>query len=344
MSYNGLEIDMLSLGNADSILVTKWNNGVEERVLIDGGNKNDAETVKNFLVSQDINYIHHVVCTHPHDDHAGGLIELIKDEDLFFGKAWVHMPEMHIDLEEMYLALYSTSNLNYSKQLFESIKTNQELLTALMNRDIEIEEPFTGKKIGFFTVCGPTVEYYESLVNNYTQIDQIKHLDELINKALLGDFLTNYYESSSNFDSKSLSENPSTSPENNCSAILATIYDDDKYLFTGDAGTQALSLATSEYNLTNCSWMQIPHHGSRRNITQGLIEYFSPCKAFVSAKGDKKHPRISVINAFKKLGAKVFSTHYPNGGNLRQYAGDVPYRPNQLPATPLWEAKKLSPV
>lgn len=46
--YDGLEIDMISLGKADSILVTKrdrWRS-TTTRVLIDGGNKGSKDTVR----------------------------------------------------------------------------------------------------------------------------------------------------------------------------------------------------------------------------------------------------------------------------------------------------------
>src|SRR4051812_10085439 len=84
-TYNGLEVDMLSVGNADSILVTRWTNGLATRVLLDGGNKGSASTVKAFLLSRRIQYFDHIVCTHPHDDHAAGLIELVTDKRFDFG-------------------------------------------------------------------------------------------------------------------------------------------------------------------------------------------------------------------------------------------------------------------
>ena len=34
---NGIEIDMLSLGDADCIVVTKYENSVPYRIIIDGG-------------------------------------------------------------------------------------------------------------------------------------------------------------------------------------------------------------------------------------------------------------------------------------------------------------------
>lgn len=48
MSYEGIEVDMLDLGNADAILVTRWSAGSASRILIDGGNSSDSEKVLGF--------------------------------------------------------------------------------------------------------------------------------------------------------------------------------------------------------------------------------------------------------------------------------------------------------
>jgi hypothetical protein len=49
--FNGLEIDMISIGDADCILVTQWSpfDGYLFRVLVDGGSKTDAKQIKEFL-------------------------------------------------------------------------------------------------------------------------------------------------------------------------------------------------------------------------------------------------------------------------------------------------------
>ena len=113
-------------------------------------------------------------------------------------------------------------------------------------------------------------------------------------------------------------------------------------LFTADAGVEALAAARQAYKLALLSWMQIPHHGSRRNVNEDLINYFKPKTAFVSADGTKKHPRRAVVNAFKAVGTQVFSTHYPppNGGNKWFSLGTVPRRSDYSPAIPLYEADK----
>ncbi len=81
MVFDGLEIDMLSLGDADCILVTQWTTAYGPfRVLIDGGSGTDFKTVREFLRTRNVTVLYAVVCTHLHNDHASGLIKLVQDK------------------------------------------------------------------------------------------------------------------------------------------------------------------------------------------------------------------------------------------------------------------------
>lgn len=142
MSYNGFEIDMLSLGDADSILITKWIGGFAERVLVDGGYASSASQVREFLRARNINYIDHLVCSHLHEDHSGGLVELVKDQTLQFSKAWMHMPWKYSDLSEIH-ELAATASFKRAKTVEASLQNVEGLYSELQKRGIEIEEPFT---------------------------------------------------------------------------------------------------------------------------------------------------------------------------------------------------------
>lgn len=334
MSYDGLEIDMLSLGNADSILVTRWYNGSAERVLIDGGTQSSVSTVRRFLRGQGVVHLDHVVCSHPHDDHAGGLVDLVKDSTLSIGRLWAHLPIDHIDIDSVVAQVRKHSTLKEAQVITESLQTHISLVQAAMERKIPISQPFSGEKIGSLTVCGPSPEYYQEIMSQFTN-ESYYSLENSIAARVLERLEEQVDESSD-----SLLDNPQTDPLNNTATILATKVINDIYVFTADAGAQSLAAALKDYAIADCKWMQVPHHGSRRNITQGLIEEFSPKTAFVSAEGSKKHPRTAVVNAIKKQGARVYSTHYPNGGHLRHHNGTVPERTEYTSATPLWEAKQ----
>ena len=338
--YNGIEIDMLSLENADSILVTRWTLGIPEFILIDGGNKKNYSTVKAFLANSGIRHIHHLVCSHPHDDHAGGLLDLIQDKCFTFGAFWMHLPWNHVEMSRLDWSLKQTTAKRIAKILNESLQMQFDIVQAIVKRgQIPIYEPFAGQRIDCLFICGPTKQFYEALLLDFTDFEKLEILESEISSAERERLLEDIYEVAGIDEEESgLLENPMTSPENNSSPIFWTKYDQSTMIFTADAGSQALERAKDSYQIGNCYWMQIPHHGSRRNITKPLIDYFSPAFAYVSSEGSRKHPRRAVVNGFKERGTKVFSTHYPSRKHLRFHMGNVPQRAGYGPATPLWEA------
>lgn len=331
MTQFGIEIDMLSLGNADSILVSRWEDGVPTRVLIDGGNKGNAADVRSFLRRMGITYLDHVVCTHPHDDHAGGLTALLADPTLRVGCLWSHIPGRHVDTTALSRVLQTKSESSVIKVLRESLATQCSLLEIAQRRGIPIQEPFQGASIGFFTVCSPDLEFYRDTLCCFSDLEKLRLYEERLGAMELRSIIDEALE-----DEPGLIDDPVTSAENESSVVLATFFNGELLLFTADAGVQALGRASEAYKLGACRWMQIPHHGSRRNLNRELIEYFRPQTAYVSAEGSRKHPRRAVVNAFKDLGTDVFSTHYPRPAHLRFHLGSVPVRRGYSPATSLW--------
>lgn len=115
-----------------------------------------------------------------------------------------------------------------------------------------------------------------------------------------------------------------TSAQNHSSAIVQFNLEGNRLIFTGDAGRESLEKAADyigniEY-LDNLAFIQIPHHGSFRNIgptvlnklvgeikPKGQSPHFS---AFCSAakSGAPKHPSKKVLNAFTRRGARVHVT------------------------------------
>lgn len=348
MSYDGIEVDMLNLGNADSILVTQWSAGVASRILIDGGNISDTEKVLAFLRSRGIKYLNHIVCSHPHDDHVGGLLGVVKSPNIDFGQAWVHLPWKHIDQNTLKITLNRVETV--AKRVVTiiraSVQSSQDLVNAIIARGKPVTEPFQGMRIGFLFVCGPSLRFYEQLLKDFTDFEKLKAMEQSMvahdaQNLVEALFETTAFAKQAEAAESGLGKAP-TEPENNSSTILYAKHAEDVCIFTADAGVEALAEARQAYKLESLSWMQIPHHGSRRNVNEDLISYFRPKTTFVSADGTKKHPRRAVVNAFKAVGTRVFSTHYPppNGGNKWFSLGTVPERSDYSPAIPLYEAEK----
>jgi beta-lactamase superfamily II metal-dependent hydrolase len=336
--YDGFEVDMLNLGDADCLLLTWWNGLSNLRVLIDGGNAGDAMAILAFLKHRGVTRLDAIVGTHMHDDHAAGLTRIVESGALQIGRAYVHIPQNHLVMKLVEKALGIAAGTSGADCVEKTLQTSNRLITAIRAKNIPITEPFQGTNIGLSTVAGPSLDYYTEVVAQFQDAEAIRSLDKGTLNHLIADAIDDEFVKTGILAEGGLLDNPTTTAENNSSVILGTIARESKYVFTSDAGAPALKLAAAAYDLTRCFWMQIPHHGSRHNITKELIENFSPNFAYVSAARSKKHPRRAVVNAFKKTGARVYSTHYPSPGHLWNHVGTVPSRSDYGPVASLYEA------
>lgn len=347
MSYNGFEIFYQNLGNADSIYVRYWKNGVATNILIDGGRKTHVDQVEKFLDERSKDTpecssdIHHLICTHSDDDHAGGLVPLVENKKFHIGKAWVHDLRGTMFLPSSYgAALRSWGAKHILEKIESSERTRLALLTALEARGIDRSDPYAGVQIGPIFVLGPTLEFFGEQYAQMFQEDSAKSFEAALAARSVERYLTEEMTKQAEA-SKELGEGVTT-PINEVSTILLLPgHEENKghYLFTGDVGTQGLDQVIDRYGnlLKPTRWLDVPHHGSRRSMRKDQIDYLAPTTSYVSAKGSIKHPSQKLVNALKQHG-KVFSTHYSvtEGSWLRHIAGDVPNLITS-PASPLYE-------
>ena len=69
-----LRVHFIDVGQADAILVQRG----EDSMLVDAGNNDDGEKIIRYLSQQGIKKLSVVMGTHPHEDHIGGLDDVIK--------------------------------------------------------------------------------------------------------------------------------------------------------------------------------------------------------------------------------------------------------------------------
>lgn len=72
---NNLTVHFLNVGQGDSELI-QFNN---KNVLVDGGIKDMGSRVESYLRDHGVSSLDLVVATHPHEDHVGGLITILRD-------------------------------------------------------------------------------------------------------------------------------------------------------------------------------------------------------------------------------------------------------------------------
>lgn len=276
-----------------------------------------------------------VVPTHPDNDHLGGLATVIEEMDV--GELWMHLPWKHTkQIAGMFKDGRVTDN-SVKEDLRRSLDAAGTLERLARKKNIPIREPFTGvcDLGGFLCVVGPPLEFYENLLPGFRGTPEPKEslalgiLGRMAAKA--GEVIKKVLE---NWNFETLTDDGETSAENNTSAILLLRSDEKNLLFTADAGIPALTIAAdilsaNGYDYTKYSFVQVPHHGSQRNVGPTILNRLlgpklkEPQKlktsfASVPKEGEPKHPAKKVTNAFLRRGAPV---HVTKGVKTWHYLG-----------------------
>ena len=116
VAQEDLLIDFIDVGQADSILVRNQ----DKVMLIDAGTNEAGETVVNYLKNLGITKIDYLIGTHPHEDHIGGLDDVINNFDI----GQIYMPKIET-----------------------TTKTFEDVLDAIENKNLTITAPNKGDKI-----------------------------------------------------------------------------------------------------------------------------------------------------------------------------------------------------
>ncbi len=105
-----LKISFIDVGQADSILIENDN----KNMLIDAGNNEDGDKLVKYFKEHNIDSFEYLVGTHPHEDHIGGLDNIINN----FNIKNIYMPEV-----------------------ITTTKTFEDVLKAIDNKNLSITVP-----------------------------------------------------------------------------------------------------------------------------------------------------------------------------------------------------------
>jgi len=297
------EFEMLSVNCADAtILRFITDNDLEYVVLIDSGNKKDGKKIMD-QINKHTNqkYIDLAICSHPDSDHIGGFFEIVGNMEI--REFWIHDPAEHVSMADVNRTISNGKLIKSLRYVTESLDNSENLLQLIDKNKITREEPFAGKTHHTLPikVVGPTQKYYEELLLNFRDISHLFEQESYFEKAQ--EVITALESLSDTLDAQD-----DKSYENSSSVITLLTIESKKFL-------------------------DVPHHGSKYNLTTDLITHYSPSVAYISADGSRKYPSRAVVNALKKIGASVFCT--ASAGNIH-HSGTIGKRSGYTyPATQL---------
>lgn len=296
------EVDFLPVGDggrsgdAITLRFTRPDTQTHGIVVLDAGFADDGEAlVEHIKAYYETDEVDLAILTHPDGDHIGGMGKVLRE--LRVKKLWLHD-----------LGAHGGSTLRAATAI-------EDLKAVAREQGTETFEAWAGASMfgGALTVLGPDKDYYEEMVD--AQVAGDRAVPAAAVKALveaargLFDRLVGFLGVEVPFEEKDVS------PRNNSSMITLFRVDGQSLLFTADAGVPALERAwdyAEQHGLAaSPDFVQIPHHGSRRNASSAWLDrLLGPTGqsesrvAFVSVVADsEKHPSGKVVNAHKRRGS-----------------------------------------
>ncbi len=97
---------------------------------------------------------------------------------------------------------------------------------------------------------------------------------------------------------------------NNTSIIVRLIFNDNCFLFTGDASKSIERKVIDKGLNLNCNVLKVGHHGSKSSTSKELVESVIPELAVISLGKDNRygHPHVQVLDILNDYGIKVLRT------------------------------------
>jgi beta-lactamase superfamily II metal-dependent hydrolase len=352
----GYEIDFLAVGEGEKsgdAIALRFGNlagpcSEQKVIVIDGGTKESGESLVSLIQTHYRTLkVDTVISTHPDSDHSSGLTVVL--EKLEVGCLFMHQPWNHADDIRHLFDDERVTPSGLEERAWRSLQNARELEKIANKKGIPIREPFSDD---YRDVLSPSKAFYQQQLANFRCMPEpakkagMAALAEAVRVAVVE--AIKWIAETWSTETLVEPEEDATSAENNSSVVFLVDLSGDRFLFTSDAGMPALTEAANRaaamgVDLKTVKYVQVPHHGSKRNVGPTILDrILGPKKseeafdktAFVSVANDAepKHPARKVVNAFQRRGAKVFAT---KGNGLCQRSKDLPKRDGWNDATKL---------
>ncbi|AKR54238.1 hypothetical protein XM25_00135 [Devosia sp. H5989] len=345
----GFEIDFLTVGgsNGDAICIRHGSSMAGYTIyVVDGGYAPTGQAIVEHLNTYygAPQRIDHVVLSHADNDHVAGLISVIEHFDV--GTLWMNRPwRFASEIIGEFHGNYTVDGLE--RAIRDAYPLLVQLEEIANRKGIPISDAFTYTQIGAFTVMAPTRERYLELIPQFDRTPESYSTPVKGFLARLGEAVRSLAHFFETWGDEALEENPApTSPSNESCIVQLADFDGNTALLTADAGPDALRRAAdaAEFvgRLSSPNFVQVPHHGSRRNVTPTVLNRWlgnvlpegagQRGTAFCSVGRNKaEYPRRRVSNAFLRRGYPVYTT----GGGWIHHNNNMPERAGSAPAEPM---------
>ena len=221
------------------------------------------------------------------------------------------------------------------QKLYASLEQSSDLSNVLSQYGIAKLEAFSDNQLdhNLFEFVGPSKSFYLEQLGYFTNIDNLKTSGSNIQSE------SEINEVQEGLNSCDIVDEKNDASAENLTSVLTKLIDSSnrEYLFTADAGVDSFeSSESNNFQIKDLHFCQLPHHGSRRNVSTNWISNFNPKQFWVSANGSKKHPRKAVISCIKKNlpNCNTYSTHKTGTIHINSKANIFPER-NWNSAEPL---------
>lgn len=285
-------------------------------IIVDGGYKENGEKMIEYLSSLGISTIDLVINTHPDIDHISGLIRIFEEDGLTIRKLIMNRPwrDSNITADYFYDGRITDNSVN--KRMTAAFDYAYQLEQAAIAKigEANIIHPVVGNVyFDCLTILGPSKSLYRT-----------KLLESDKTPTTVGDTSTNFFSRTMRKLVHYIRgfmqwKNEETSPINETSIVSLLCLPDKNYLLTGDAGRccldEALNYKSVTYPIAHeaIGVMQLPHHGSRKNVSPELIRRVGASEYIISCPPDglkEHHPSRRMVNMVLEQdpSAQIFNT------------------------------------
>ena len=312
------EIRFFQVGTAskggDAIFVRLYDEEEDPFVMvIDGGYSNNGDDIIRYMVDEcRLNKIDCVINTHPDIDHISGLITLFKSNEIEISHLMMNRPWKDADINSSYFKDGRITDTSLHKRIIDKFKKAKELEEIAIEKigEDNIISPKVGRfYFQHFLVLAPEYEFYRRCLLNSEKTPETK------NGQTITPFIPKGYEVEDYIKGEFITwiEGERTSMINETSIVILLKLPNGNFLFTGDVGKEGLNTILNAFPNVVCNMMQLPHHGSRKNIDPDLLKKINVSKYYLSCPPDGfdfGHPSRRLINKILEINpaATIFCT------------------------------------